>query len=122
MQATLLVIDDDAAMRTILSMTLNSFGYVVLDAADGEEGLRIARAHPEIRLVVLDVVMAGVSGKELAEQLKIYLPDSSLLFCSGHPASVMARFDIDLNSEHFLQKPCRPPELQRKLTELLSSR
>ncbi len=68
---------------------------------------------------MLDVVMSGLSGRKLADQLKISLPQSSILFCSGHPATAMARHDIDLQFEHFLQKPCRPPELKSKVEEIL---
>jgi two-component system, cell cycle sensor histidine kinase and response regulator CckA len=118
-QATILVVDDDPAMRTILSFSLKAFGYLVLIAGDGDEALEITRAHPEIRLIMLDVVMSGLSGKMLAEQLKANLPQSSILFCSGHPAAAMSRHDIDLRFEHFLQKPCRPPELKSKLEEIL---
>jgi two-component system cell cycle sensor histidine kinase/response regulator CckA len=118
--ATVLVIDDDLAMRTIVGFSLAAFGYVVLTAKDGEEALRNARAHPEIRLIMLDVVMSGLSGRKLAEELKAIVPRSSILFCSGHPAAAMAHHDIDLQFEHFLQKPCRPPELKRKLEEMLA--
>ena len=120
-QATILVVDDDPAMRTILSFSLKAFGYLVLIAADGDEALEITRAHPEIRLIILDVVMPGLSGKTLADQLKANLPRSSILFCSGHPAASMSRHDIDLQVEHFLQKPCGPPELKTKLEEMLRS-
>jgi two-component system, cell cycle sensor histidine kinase and response regulator CckA len=119
--ATILVIDDDPAMRTILSFSLTALGYLVLVAGDADEALKIAREHPEIRLTMLDVVMSGLSGKELAVQLKTNLPESLVLFCSGHPAAVMSRHNIDLRFDHFLQKPCRPPELKQKLEELLAT-
>ena len=119
--ATILVIDDDPAMRTILKFSLTAFGYLVLVAGDGDEALKITREHPEIRLIMLDVVMSGLSGKKLAEQLKANLPESSVLFCSGHPAAVMSRHDIDLRLEHFLRKPYRPAELKQKLEELLAT-
>jgi CheY-like chemotaxis protein len=118
---TILVIDDDAAMRTILNFSLKALGYLVLGAGSGDEALQITRDHPEVRLIMLDVVMSGLSGKKLAEQLKASVPQSSILFCSGHPAAAMARYDIDLRNEHFLQKPCRPPELKRKLEEMLKT-
>jgi two-component system cell cycle sensor histidine kinase/response regulator CckA len=118
--ATLLVIDDDPAMRTILSLSLKLFGYTILVAGEGDEALRIARDHPEIRVVLMDVVMSGLSGKELAELLKTSLPNASILFCSGHPASVLEHYDIDVRSADFLQKPCRPPELRQKIEELLA--
>ena len=118
--ATILVVDDDSAMRMILGVTLEAMGYRVLVAGEGDAALEIARDHPEIRLVMLDVVMAGLSGKELAEQLKASLLHCSVLFCSGHPAPVMARYGIDLQVEHFLQKPCLPLKLGRKIEELLA--
>ena len=118
---SILVVDDDPSMRTILSFSLKLFGYVVLMAGNGDEALTIARKHPAIRLIMLDVVMSGLSGKELAEQLKAALPRAAILFCSGHPASAMVRYDIDVSAGNFLQKPCQPPELQRKIEELLAT-
>ena len=118
--ATILVVDDDPSMRTILSLSLRLFGYVTLAAGEGEAALAIAREHPEIRLVVLDVVMSGLSGKELAERLKASLPGASILYCSGHPASALARFEIDVSSGNFMQKPCRSPEFQQKIQALLA--
>jgi len=117
---TILVIDDDAAMRMILSFTLKGFGYLTLVAADGEEALQVARNQPHIRMIILDVVMAGLSGKKLADQLQLNLPKAVILFCSGHPSETMLLHGIDVNPTHFMQKPCRPPELQRKVAELLA--
>lgn len=117
--ATILVIDDDAAMGMILGMTLRTFGHLALVSGDGEEALRVARDHPEIRIILLDVVMPGLSGKELADQLRSNLPNAAILFCSGHPPELMSVHGIDLNSNQFMQKPCRPSELQRKVEELL---
>jgi two-component system cell cycle sensor histidine kinase/response regulator CckA len=118
---TILVVDDDAAMRMILGMTLRAFGYLALVAGNGEEALQMARDHPEIRVILLDVVMAGLSGRELADQLRGNLPNASTLFCSGHPAATISRHGIDVRVEHFLQKPCRPPELKNKLEEMLTT-
>jgi CheY-like chemotaxis protein len=119
---TILVVDDDAAMRMILGMTLRGFGYRSLAAEDGEQALQAARDHPEIRLVVLDVVMAGLSGKELADQLQLTLPKVSILFCSGYPASVLMGYGIDVSAANFVQKPCSPPDLQEKIEELMATR
>jgi CheY-like chemotaxis protein len=119
--ATILVIDDDAAMRTILSFTLKAFGYVALVAGEGEEALQIAQHHPEIRLIILDVVMAGLSGKKLADQLQQKLPKAAILFCSGHPPEALSLHGIDPSSVEFMQKPCRPAELQRKVEELIAT-
>lgn len=120
--ATILVVDDDALIRTMLGYYLTTFGYRVLLASDGENAVQIARDHPEIRLAVLDVVMPGLCGQKLAEALKVALPGVTVLFSSGHPAAAMSRHGIDVQSAHFLEKPCRPPELKRKLEEMLATR
>jgi CheY-like chemotaxis protein len=93
----------------------------MLSAQDGEEALTLARQHPEIRVILLDVVMCGLSGRALADQLEACLPRASILFCSGHPASTLSRYGIDAGSIHFLQKPCRPPELHEKIESLLAA-
>jgi CheY-like chemotaxis protein len=119
--ATILVVDDDSAMRMIVSLSLKMYGYRVLVAGSGEEALRTAREHPEIRVTILDVVMSGLAGQELAARLKISLPSTAILFCSGHPASALARHGVDANSSNFLQKPCRAAELQQKIEEIMAT-
>ncbi|HVF71341.1 MAG TPA: response regulator [Chthoniobacterales bacterium] len=114
------MVDDDPAMRMILALSLKLFGYLTLSAENGESALTIARAHPEIRVTVLDVVMRGLSGRELADQLEAILPNSWILFCSGHPAATLTLYGIDADSVNFLQKPCRPPVMQEKIEELLA--
>jgi CheY-like chemotaxis protein len=118
--ATILVVDDDPPMRMILSLSLKLFGYVILSAENGESALSTARAHPEIQVILLDVVMCGLSGRELADQLEATLPNAWIVFCSGHPAATLTRYGIDANSVNFLQKPCRAPVIQEKIEELLA--
>lgn len=118
--ATILVVDDDPAMRMILTLSLKLFGYITLSAENGESAVTISREHPEIRVIILDVVMCGLSGRALADQLEANLPDSSILFCSGYPAATLSRYGIDANSINFLQKPCPPPEMQERIEALLA--
>jgi CheY-like chemotaxis protein len=118
---TILVVDDDAAMRMILGVTLTGFGYFALVAENGKKALQVAHAHSEIRVILLDVVMGGLSGKELADQLRISLPDAAIVFCSGHPPEIMKQHGIDSGTAHFMQKPCLPAELHRKIEDLLST-
>jgi CheY-like chemotaxis protein len=61
--ATILVVDDDTLIRTMLDFYLTTFGYRVLPASDGDSAVQIARDHPEIRLAILDVVMSGLCGQ-----------------------------------------------------------
>jgi DNA-binding response OmpR family regulator len=119
---TILVVDDEAPICTMLDFYLTTFGYRVLLAPNGEKAVRIAREHPEIRLAILDVVMSGLCGQNLAAELTVALPGIAVLFSSGHPAAAMSRLGIDLQSDHFLEKPCPPPELKRKLREMLETR
>lgn len=119
---TILVVDDDAALRMLFERYLTAFGYKPCLAADGDEALRVAAAAPEIRVMIVDLIMPGLSGRALAEQLTVLLPDAIMIFCSGHPASALVRLGIDIKGAHFLQKPCRPAELQRRLSEVLASR
>jgi DNA-binding response OmpR family regulator len=99
-----------------------SVSAACLAAEDGEQAWQTARDHPEIGVVLLDVVMRGLSGKELADQLSIDLPNVAILFCSGHPPEMMKLHGLDPDAVHFIQKPCPPPELHRKIEELLSTR
>jgi two-component system cell cycle sensor histidine kinase/response regulator CckA len=116
---TILIVDDDPAMRMIVSLSLKLYGYIVLVAASGEEALAVAQDHEEIRVIVLDVVMTGLAGIELATELEKSIPGVAVLYCSGHPASAMSRYGVDATSTNFLQKPCRPPDLQEKIEALM---
>lgn len=120
--ATILVVDDDAPLRMLLGRYLSAFGHRPQLAADGNEALRIAGITPEIRLIILDLVMPGISGRALSEQLTTMLPDAAVLFCSGHPASALVRLGIHIKGAQFMQKPCRPVELQQRLSEMLAAR
>jgi CheY-like chemotaxis protein len=116
---TILVIDDDPAMRMIVSLSLKLCGYVVIAAGNGEEALGVAQANPRIRVIVLDVVMSGLSGTELAARLTAIVPAATVLFCSGHAPSALKRYGIDPASANFLQKPCSGIVLQQKIEELM---
>lgn len=120
--ATILIVDDDAALRMLFERCLIVFGYRPMLAADGITALRIAGEAPEIRLIMLDVVMPGLSGQRLAEQLRALLPRAAILFCSGHFTAGLTRLGIDLEEAHFMQKPCRPVELKQRLAEILAAR
>jgi len=114
-------VEDDSAMRLLLEIYLSSFGYDVLLAENGDAALGMAASRPDIRAMVMDVVMSGLSGQQLAEAIKGALPGICILFCSGHPAKALTSYGIDLAAGNFLQKPCRPADLKRKMEELLAS-
>lgn len=118
--ATILVVDDDRPIRTIFELYLTSFGYTALTAASDVEALEVARAHPEIQLIILDVVMSGIVAAKLTRELTAVVPGAATLFCSGHPAAEAARLGIDLTAGDFMEKPCRPAELKNRITQLLA--
>ncbi len=119
---TVLVVDDDFSLRVLFEMYLESFGYKPLVAADGDTALRLAAEHPEIQVIILDVVMSGISGSELSRQLSTLLPVATILFCSGHPLEELLRLGIEVPASRFMQKPCRPEALKERLSELFAPR
>ena len=89
---TILVAEDDAAVRSVAARTLQSLGYRVLEAGHGAEALEIAAAHAEcIHLLVTDVVMPHVNGKVLADELRRARPELKVLFTSGYPAEAFGK-------------------------------
>ena len=107
-------------MRKLFEIYLDSFGYGVVIARDGEEALQLVVGRSDIRVMIMDVVMPGLSGQPLVEKVMMAIPGLRVLFCSGHPARVMSNYGIDLATGKFLQKPCRPADLKRSLEELLA--
>lgn len=118
----MLVVDDDLALRVLFEMYLESLGYDPLLAADGDAALRLAAEHPEIQVIILDVVMSGVSGSELSMQLSALLPAATILFCSGHPLDALLPLGIEVPPSDFIQKPCRPNVLKERLSEIFALR
>ena len=116
------MVDDDAPLRMLFEVYLTAFGYTPLFAANGEEALRIARESPEIRVIILDLVMPGLSGPELARQLAELLPGAAFLLCSGHPEKALKHLGLVVKGARFIQKPCRPMQLKQHLCEMLAAR
>ncbi|HET6229853.1 MAG TPA: PAS domain S-box protein [Longimicrobiaceae bacterium] len=120
--ATILVAEDEAAVRSLVRRVLQREGYTVLEAADGREGLRVAREHAgPIDLVVTDVIMPVMSGRELADQLAVARPGVPVLFMSGYTDNVIAsRGDLEPGVA-FLAKPFGPDELAARVRDILRS-
>lgn len=114
---TVLLVDDDPGVRRLASTILSRQGYRVLIAADGAEALALANStHEPIDLALTDMVMPGVTGKQLVERLLDSRPDIRILFMSGN-----AGRDIDDASIRgtFLAKPFSPSGLLDKLRDVL---
>ena len=119
---TILIVDDEAALRTVAVRTLVATGYTVLSAADGEEALQIsANREGEIDLVVTDVVMPRVSGKSLASELAKTRPKTKILFMSGYTDDLIVHHGMLDEGIQFLAKPFTASGLKQRVSEVLSS-
>jgi len=117
---TVLVVEDAAAVRTVVRHMLERSGYRVLDAADGTLALEIAaRHHGPIHLVVTDVVMPAMGGRQLSEQLTRLRPETKVLYTSGYTDDAIVRHGVLEAGVPFLQKPFTPEALVRKVREVL---
>jgi PAS domain S-box-containing protein len=119
---TLLVVEDEDGVRTLVRDYLQTNGYTVLEADRGEEALRIAGEHPgEISLMITDVIMPGMNGRDLAERMALLRPAIKVLYISGYAEAAVYRKGILEPGALFLQKPFGPPDLGRKVREVLGA-
>ncbi|HEX5270886.1 MAG TPA: response regulator [Gemmataceae bacterium] len=117
---TVLLADDEDGVRALAREVLASAGYTVLEGADGDEALRRAEGHPgRIDLLVSDVVMPGLGGRELAERLRARDPGLRVLFLSGHTEDEVVRQGVASATVHFLAKPFSPAALAEKVRDVL---
>lgn len=118
---SILVIEDDDAVRRLVVRGLERLGYRIWAASCGLDGLALAAAHPEIRLVILDVVMPGMSGIETARALASTQPHTPILFVSGYTEDTALRDSALRGDLNFLAKPFSVSALSERLRVLLDS-
>jgi PAS domain S-box-containing protein len=117
---TILLVEDEPAIRDMCLLMLEKLGYLVLTANDPQEALQIAGKSGEtIDLVLTDVVMPGMNGRELMEHIREIHPDIKTLFMSGYPADVIAIRGVLEEEVQFIQKPFSLKELGPKIREAL---
>jgi PAS domain S-box-containing protein len=117
---TILFVEDEQSVRELVSEYLAARGYKVLDAADGMQALEIAAAHKgKIQLLITDVVMPRVSGRELAARLAPTRPDLKVLYISGYTDDSVFRHGVLEGGMAFLQKPFNLKVLAAKIREIL---
>jgi two-component system, cell cycle sensor histidine kinase and response regulator CckA len=118
---TVLLVEDEQEVRLLAHRLLSQQGYRVLEATNGVEALHVAQEHggEKIHLLLTDVVMPQMGGKELADQLKILRPDIKVLYTSGYTDNAVVHQGVLNPGTHFLQKPFSLKTLSHKVREVL---
>ncbi|HEY0794086.1 MAG TPA: response regulator [Chthoniobacterales bacterium] len=120
---TVLVVEDDPAVRHLTLAILQAQGYEVFSASNGQIGLNVARRHcgEPIRLVLTDVIMPKMPGDVMADSLKAAYPDVKVLYTSGYTDDIIAQHGVLDPGVAFLPKPYTPATITRKVRQLLDS-
>ncbi|HEY3197487.1 MAG TPA: ATP-binding protein [Nitrospirales bacterium] len=119
---TILLVEDEDSVREPVRKVLQRIGYTVLEARHGKEALDICRQYEgEIPLLVTDVVMPRMSGREVAEQLMASRPNIKVLYLSGYTDDEVLRHGVSESVTAFLQKPFTPEALARKVRDVLDA-
>ena len=117
---TVLLVEDEESVRQLVRETLEAKGYTVMEAENGEVGLRIAEEHRgPIHMVITDVVMPGMSGRELAKRLTQLRPHTKVLYLSGYTEDAIVHQGVLDSGTAFLQKPFTLQTLSRKVREVM---
>lgn len=118
---TILVVDDERSVRDLLRSILEEAGYHVLDASDGKEALKFfAIPTTKIDLLLTDVIMPNMNGRELANRISAFWPDVRVLFISAYAAEVLVSHNLAPDGADFIKKPFRKKELLENVTRIMS--
>jgi CheY-like chemotaxis protein len=117
---TILVVEDEEEVRKLTVQILSKHGYTVLEASSGDEALRICEQHEvPIDLMITDVVMPQMNGKELSDRFKGLRPNAKVLFTSGYTEHVVVHHGVLEKGLNYIQKPFSVDGLARKVREVL---
>jgi len=119
---TILVVEDDPGVRRVAVRFLELQGYHLLEATSGEEALRLlSQSTGPIHLLVSDVVLPGIGGRELSEKVKLVRPEVRILFMTGYTDDVILRLDLLEGHVSIIQKPFTQETLSQKVRETLDA-
>ncbi len=116
---TILVVEDDERVRNFATEALRELGYQVLLAHGGEAALGILQAHPQVALLFTDVVMPGMTGRQLADQATALRPDLKVLYTTGYTRNAIVHNGMVDPGTNYLQKPYSLGDLARKVRAVL---
>jgi len=117
---TVMVVEDDPLIMKTVTKVLNSCGYTVLSAVDGNEALRVSDEHEgSIHLVLTDVIMPGMGGRELANRLEKKRPETKILYMSGYTNNAIVHDGVLEKGISFIQKPFTTHGLKKKVREVM---
>ncbi|MFZ5447907.1 MAG: response regulator [Thermodesulfobacteriota bacterium] len=120
--ATILVVENGEMLRPLICEILQREGYDVLAAQDGEAALSVWKHHQgPIDLVLTDVVMPKMSGKQLVKRLRLLKPEIKVIYMSGYELGLLSADNKYDSNAWFIQKPFRPAELSKLVGEILKS-
>ena len=118
---TVLVVEDAPEVRKLTREVLESHGYQVIEAVDGEDAVEKFLAHQEsVKLVIMDVVMPRLNGKEAFAEIARIRPGTRVLFTSGYTPDDVSKKGVHFGRDNFIGKPSSPQALLRMVGELLA--
>jgi two-component system cell cycle sensor histidine kinase/response regulator CckA len=119
---TVLLVEDEEGVRKLVRMILEESGRTVIDTGDPREALDLARRHPaHIDLLITDMIMSGLSGREVANQVRSYSPETRVLYMSGYTGDAMIHRGLLRPGAVFLVKPFTSADLLEKVRAILES-
>ncbi len=119
---TILLVEDSEDTRRVARMLLETFGYTVIEAVDGEDAVTVFRANQDrIKLVLSDLVMPKKNGKEACEEIRKLMPDVKIILMSGYTADIITQKGSLEAGMNFISKPLNPSTLLNKIREVLSA-
>ena len=119
---TILLVEDEAPLLDLVRMILQNHGYrVVADSSAAAAESRFVGLLDEATLLITDVVMPGMDGRELSDRLRVLSPGLRVMYISGYPDNVLQQHGISAAADHFLQKPFTSETLVRKVREVIDA-